>query len=65
MRVLHREEELDALPLSDLEPSTDVEKLAIHTCFISRHMFNAYINSPNPSTFSTQGLKTPYFFPTE
>ena len=61
MGVLHRQKELIALPLSHLEPSTDVEKHVVHTCFISKHTFNARINSPSPFNFSTQCLKAPYF----
>ena len=64
MRVLHRQEELVVLPLSDLEPSTDVEKHAVHTCFISKHTFNARINSPSPFNFLHSRFKNTIFFPT-
>ena len=53
------------LPLSDLEPSTDVEKHAVHTCFKSKHTFNARINSPSPFNFLHLRFQNTIFFPTE
>ena len=53
------------LPLSDLEPSTNVEKHAAHTCFISKHTFNARINSLIPFNFLHSRFKNTVFFPTE
>ena len=53
------------LPFNDLEPSTDVKKHAVHTCFISKHMFNARINSPSPFNFFHSRFKNTIFFPTE
>ena len=53
------------LPLSDLEQSTDVEKHAVHTCFVSKHAFNAHINSPSPFNFVHSRFKSTLFFSTE
>ena len=53
------------LHLSDLEQSTDVEKHAVHTRFISKHTFNARINSPNPFNFLHSRFKCTVFFQTE
>ena len=53
------------LPLNDLEPSIDVEKHVVHTCFISKHTFNARINSPSPFNFLHSRFKSTIFFPTE
>ena len=64
MGVLHRQKELIALPLNDLEPSIDVEKHVVHTCFISKHTFNAHINSPSPFNFLYSRFKSTIFFPT-
>ena len=63
--VLHRQKEHIALHLSDLEPSIDVEKHVVHTCFISKHTFNARINSPSPFNFLHSRFKSIIFFPTE
>ena len=65
MGVLHKQKELIGLPLSDLEPSTDVEKHVVHTCFISKHTLNAHINSPSPFNFLHSRFKSTIFFPTE
>ena len=65
MRVLHLQEELSTLSLGDLEQSTDVEKDAVHTCFISKHTFNACINSPSTFNFLYSRFKSTIFFPTE
>ena len=65
MQVFHLLEKLDALSLSDLEQSTDVEKHAVHMRFISKHTFNARINSPSPFNFLHSRFKSTVFFPTE
>ena len=57
--------ELAALPLSDLKPSNDIEKHAVHKYCISKHTFNARINSPSPFNFLHSRFKNTVFFPTE
>ena len=37
----------------------------VHTCFISKHTFNARINSPSPFNFLHSSFKSTIFFPTE
>ena len=65
LRVLHSQEELATLPLNDLEQSTDVKKHAVHMRFISKHTFNARINSPSPFNSLHTRFKSTVFFPIE
>ena len=53
------------LPLSDLEQPTDVEKHAVHMHFVSKHAFNAHINSLSPFNFLHSRFKSTVFFPTK
>ena len=53
------------LPPSDLEQLTGVGKRAVHTCFISKHVFNGHINSPSPFSFMHSRSKSTVFFPIE
>ena len=53
------------LPLSDLEPSIDVEKSVVPTRFVSKHAFNACINSLSPFNFLHSRFKSTVFSPKE
>ena len=53
------------LPLSDLKQSIDVEKHVVHTRFVSKHVFNAHINTPSPFNFLHSMFKSTVFFSTE